>query len=114
MIALLIALLVVALVLRLWTDILPLLQKAVLIAERTASLEVARVEIERLAATKPAISDEDPMPREFVEWAMQESSEWAREDKLARMRELYARLHDWPKVRNALMAEDDANIKSTF
>jgi hypothetical protein len=121
MIPVVVTLLIVGAVLWVWHDARPLLQRRVVIAEVRASTEGERVAIdrervavERLAALKPAVTDEDPMPQEFVDWAMQESSDWAREDKLARMRELYARLKDWNKVRVALMAEDNAPIKSTF
>lgn len=103
-----------AVVLYIWNDAKPLLQRRLAVAEIRASIEQQRVDVERLASVKPAFADEDPMPGDFVQWAMQESSEWAREDKLARMRELYARLKDWEKVRRALMQEEDAAIKSTF
>lgn len=114
MISLVIAVLVIAAVLHIWNDARPLVQRRIAIAELSASTEQQRVENERLAIIKPPMKDDDPMPQDFVQWAMQESSEWAREDKLTRMRELYARLHDWEKVRRALMSEEDAAIKSTF
>jgi hypothetical protein len=121
MVALSVTLLIVGVVLYIWLDAKPLVQRRVAVAELHAEteqervlIEGKRVEVERQAALKPPVRDDDPMPQEFVEWAMQESSEWAREDKLARMRELYQRLQSWPKVRTALMAEDNANIKSTF
>lgn len=114
MTALSIALLVCGTVVFVWFEAKPLLQRRLVISEMRAGFEAQRVENERLAALKPSLKDDDPMPQEFVEWAMQESSEWAREDKLARMRELYDRLRDWEKVRRAMMAEDNAHIKSTF
>jgi hypothetical protein len=112
--ALAVTLVIVVAVYLLWRDAKPLLLRRVAIAEKRASIEDERVAIERLALIKPVVKDEDPMPPEFVQWAMQEASEWAREDMLTRMRELYARLGDWQKVRSALMAEDDANLRSTF
>ena len=112
--ALAVTLVIVGAVLLLWRDMKPLLLRRVAIAELRASIENERVAVERLAITKPVLKDADPMPQEFIEWAMQEASEWAREDMLTRMRELYARLGDWKKVRTALMAEDDANLRSTF
>lgn len=90
----------------LWREAKPLLQRRLDLLNM--ALEVS------MNPAVPAIKDNDPMPQEFVEWAMQESSEWAREDKLTKMRELYQRLKSWPKVRNALMAEDELSLKSTF
>ena len=98
----------------LWREAKPLLQRKVSLAERRVMVEENRVEVERQALLRPPIKDEDPMPADFVTWAMQESSEWAREDKLTRMRELHQRLGDWNKVRQALMAEEDISLKSTF
>jgi hypothetical protein len=114
MISLAVTLVIVAAVLYIWTDARPLIQRRITVSEIRASIEQQRVDTERIATVKPAVTDDDPMPREFVDWAMQESSEWAREDKLARMRELHSRLQNWEKVRRALMAEEDAALKSTF
>jgi hypothetical protein len=63
---------------------------------------------------KPMLEDEEPLPAGFVEWAQNESTEWARDDKLKRMRELYGRLKNWDKVRTVLMAEEEEALRSTF
>lgn len=106
MVALGVSIVLAATALYLWHQAKPLLQKRLDLMN--AALEIA------MNPVVPPIRDDDPMPQEFVEWAMQESSEWAREDKLVRMKELYNRLQSWPKVRNALMAEDELSLKSTF
>lgn len=85
----------------------PLISRALSIAEQNA-------ETRRQDVLKPLQLQEEPMPRDFVEWAMNESTEWAREDKLTRMRELYGRLKNWEKVRMALMHEEEVAVKSTF
>lgn len=97
-----------------WLEAKPLLKRRLIVTERLADLEIQRVDNERLALLKPSVRDADPMPQDMIEWAMQESFDWAREDKLARMNELYGKLKNWGKVRNALMAEEDTSLKSTF
>lgn len=73
--------------------------------DRALDIAAERVGVYRQATVKPAIQEE-PMPKDFVEWAMNESETWAQEAKLARMRELYDKFNDWEKVRQALMAEE--------
>ena len=73
--------------------------------DRALDIASEKVGVLRQAALKPALVEE-PMPKDFVEWAMNESESWAQEQKLARMRELYDKFHDWEKVRTALMAEE--------
>lgn len=107
-------LVVCAVVLLIWLEAKPLLQRRLAVTEKLASLEAQRVENERLAIVKPAAKDEDPMPQDMIDWAMAESFDWARDGKLARMRELYGNFHDWEKVRHAMMAEEDAAYRSTF
>lgn len=84
----------------------PLISRALAIAER-------RAETYRSAILKPGIEDEEPMPRDFIDWAMNESTEWAKDAMLARMRELYSKFHDWEKVRIALANEIAINEVTT-
>ena len=101
-------------VLFIWRSAQPLLQKKLAQDAERIALERVRVENEKLSLLKPAITDDDPMPQDMIEWAMQETFDWARDDKIARMRELYGKLHDWKKVRSVLMAEEEAAVKQTF
>lgn len=87
--------------------LLPRLDKALILREE-------EIDVKRTEATKPVFEDRDPMPRFMVEWAMNESSEWAREDKLRRMRELYGKLGNWDKVKLALAYEEEVAEKTTY
>lgn len=98
--------LIVGSVLLLFWRLEPLISRALSIAEKRADIYRAEV----LKPTREVL----PMPRDFVEWAMNESSEWAREDKLQRMRELHDKLGDWEKVRVALMHEEETAQQATF
>lgn len=94
----------------------PHVARALSLAERRLAVEERRVDVERIATVKPPLTDDDPMPKDMVEWALNETSPWAQEDMIKRMRELYDRLHDWEKVRNVLMQEsgDAFDSRSTF
>lgn len=107
---------IIATVIFIWLRIEPRVDRTLSLSERKLKIEERRVEIEHIATVKPAIRDDDPMPQDMAEWAMNESTEWAQDDMLKRMRELYDRLHDWPKVRAALMHEEGTSdaARSTF
>lgn len=97
-------------VLYLWRDARPLIERVLAISER-------RVQTERDAVILPTQLDEVPMPRDLVEWAMQEEMEWAQRDMLQTMRELYTKHGDWEKVRQAMMqiiAANATDSRSTF
>jgi hypothetical protein len=90
-----------------WREAKPLIVRKLVISE-------TRAESERLAIVRPSVKDDDPMPQDMIDWAMSENSDWARDDKIARMRELYVKLGNWEKVRRAMMAEEEVSLKSTF
>lgn len=85
--------------------------------DRALGLSERRIAVEREATVRPALVDASPMPPDMKEWCLNESTKWAQEDKERRMYELHGKLHDWEKVRKAIMAEDDsaiADARSTF
>lgn len=110
MYALLSSLVFAAVVAFLWWRMEPRIDRLLAIGER-------RVQVQRDAVMLPVPEDEVPMPRDLVEWAMQEEMEWAQRDMLMTMRELYAKHKDWEKVRQAMMqiiAANAGDTRSTF
>lgn len=75
--------LVSALAFRVWTDVLPLLDRLVTVHEsRHARLS----------------EPQEPMPQHLVTLAQAQGSEWATDDLIAAMQEAYAETKDWTKV----------------
>ena len=56
--------------------------------------------IHRMRHTRPvALEDKDPMPSDLAALALAYPEEWAREDTMKRLQELYEESRDWDRVR---------------
>jgi len=79
----------------LWWRIEPLLKRTLDIAEaRTRPI--------------PALPKADPMPVDMLAASLEYPDEWAREQAVSRLRELYNELGSWDAVRTVWILESEA------